>query len=137
MALNRIEILNGELTADPLGRGYAGMSDQEAADSLNVEDRSETLTSVRASAVLEATIISEYNALTDGQKGFYHSMLAMGELDPYGANTRAVFADLFGAGTTTRANLLALSTRAVSRGEELGIGIVTVEGVTRARAFVP
>lgn len=32
-------ILSAELTTDPLGRGYAEMSDQQAADSLNAVDR--------------------------------------------------------------------------------------------------
>ena len=31
--------LADELSADPLGRGYAGMTDQQAADSLNALDR--------------------------------------------------------------------------------------------------
>ena len=36
---NPIPILRSELTADPLGRDYAAMTDQQAADSLNERNR--------------------------------------------------------------------------------------------------
>jgi hypothetical protein len=137
MVIERIRTLNGELASDPLGRDYASMSDQQAADDLNTTYRSRVVTSVAASVVFEATVASEYDALTAAQKTRYNSMLAMGELDPSGTNTRDVFASLFGGGTTTRANLLALSSESISRSEELEVGMVLPADVTRARAFVP
>lgn len=137
--IERIKTLYQELTDDPLVRGYSTMTDQEAADDLNTIYCSVGVTSVKASVILEATLIAEYNALASGQQELYRSMLAMGELDPSGTNTRAIFADLFGAGTTTRANLLALSTRDVSRAVELlGDGaVITAAHVNAARSYVP
>lgn len=37
--MSRIQILKDELTTDPLSRGYAAMTDQQAIDSLNALDR--------------------------------------------------------------------------------------------------
>jgi hypothetical protein len=115
------------------------MSDQEAADDLNTVYRSVDVTSVKASVVLEATVVTEYNALAAAKQELYRSMLAMGELNPNGTNTKAIFADLFGGGTTTRSNLLALSTKNVSRAVELlGEGsAVTAELVAAARSYTP
>ena len=33
-----MSVLSDEIANDPLGRGYAGMTNQEAADSMNVVD---------------------------------------------------------------------------------------------------
>ncbi len=117
MVLNRIEVINQELTIDPLGRGYSGMTDQQAADDLNIVNRSVEKIEVPTYEVFESTILSEYNTLTADQKDVYQAMLSMGAIDPRGANTRQIFADLFGVATTTRANLLALKDKSVSRAE--------------------
>lgn len=38
-----LQVLKDELTADPLGRGYSGMTDAEAADDLNTAYRESTM----------------------------------------------------------------------------------------------
>lgn len=135
LLIERIKAISGEISSDPLSRGYSGMDDQAAADSLNAANRDVDVELVKSAAVLEAIVIAEYNALIDTQKALVNSMLAMGELAPHGPNTKAVFAGIFDSGTTTRTNLLALSTETVSRGVEIGVGAVTLGDVERARAY--
>lgn len=130
-------LLQTELTTDPLGRGYAGMSDQAAADSLNAANRPSTRTTIPAHEVLEATVPDEYAALTAAEKTRYGLFVGAGDINVQGANTRAAFAAMFGVGTQTRANLLALTAGpAQSRAAELGLGAVTAGQVGRARAGV-
>jgi len=137
MALNRRRILYDELSGDPLGRGYAAMSDQEAADDLNTAYRTRTRDRVETWEVIEATVPSEYAALSDAEKQRYQTFVAAGTLNPSGTNTRDAFGAMFGGGTTTRANLLAMASESVSRAVELDVPNITVAQVASARSFVP
>lgn len=59
--------------------------------------------------VFEATDLSEYNALTDAQKSRYQLIMNMGQVDlNSGSNARGLLENMFGPGTTTRQNILAL-----------------------------
>ncbi len=100
---------------------YNGMSDAQVATALNALTASTTRASVDASEVYEAIVQSEYAALTSAFKQQVSDLLGMGSLNPNGTNTRAAFAAIFGNGTTTRTNLLALSTRTVSFAESVGL----------------
>ena len=135
MRFDRRITLKSELTDDPLGREYDGMTDQEAADDLNTEYRELIREKIETWEVIEATLPSEWAALTAGEKERYQTFIAAGTLNPSGANTKQAFAAMFGAGTTTRANLLALSTKTVSRAEELEIDFVTAARVASARTM--
>jgi hypothetical protein len=129
--------LRTELTSDPLTRGYAAMSIQQAADNLNTANRASTVRSIAPGKIVSALVWSEYAALTADQKQVFWGMVGAGDLDPNDAKIKAIFAGLFGAGTTTRANLIALATGPlVSRATELGLGEVTAGDVGRARAGV-
>lgn len=135
MIFNRLEVIRGELDADPLTRGYSGMGDQAAADDLNTVYRTRVRDRVATWEVLEATVPSEYSALTAGEKTRYQTFISAGVIDPSGPNIRAGFAEMFGTGTVTRANLLVLQDEDISRGEELEVGAVSEGDVTRARAL--
>jgi len=59
--------------------------------------------------VFEATDLSEYNALNDANKGHYNILVSLGYIDlSEGSNAFNLLQNMFGPGTTTRANLLAL-----------------------------
>jgi len=135
MRFDRKITLKNELTDDPLGRGYAGMTDQQAATDLNTAYCEVTRERVETWEVIEATVASEWAALTANEKERYSTFIAAGVLNPSGANTKSAFAAMFGAGTQTRANLLALSVETISRADELEIGFVTAERVASARAM--
>ncbi len=128
--------LHDELINDPLGRGYLGMSDPEAADSLNTPDRDVPVDSVASEFVVAALVASEVGALIAPKQRTMWGIIGAGSVRTDDAEVKAVFADLFPAGTTTRANLLALATRRISRSQELGLGFVKAPDVNEARAMV-
>jgi hypothetical protein len=127
--------LRTELISDPLTRGYASMTDAQAAESLNTANRASTRTLVDTWEILEATVPAEYTPLSSALKTQYQLYVSAGRIDVSRANTRAAFALMFGAGTVTRTNLLALSAGPlVSRAVELELGVVAPGDVQCARA---
>jgi hypothetical protein len=140
---SRQRILRNELTADPLTRGYAGMTDAQAAADLNTENRTVDRTSISGNEVLEAVEWAEYYAdssVPQGQRcnaeqraalnGFF-GMESINILNP---NVRQMVNRAATNTSTTRTNLQALQQTTVSRGVELGIGTVKPGEVERARA---
>ena len=126
--------LRTELTTDPLARGYAGMSDAQVITSLNTANRTITRSVIPSFEVVNAIVATEYAALTQVQRDAVQLVTGAGNVDANNSNVRAIFQNVFGAGTTTRTNLLALPTVSVSRATELGIGEVHTGDVAAARA---
>lgn len=143
MALTDIQYpaLKAEITTDPLGFGYLAMSDSAVADKLNeVPPSAESGREIERDVVptwevFEATVPSEWTALSAAEKQRYQSILAMGSINLKKPNTRSTFAAMFGAGTTTRANLIALRNEAASRATVLFGERVESWDVARARAL--
>jgi hypothetical protein len=128
-------ILKAELTADPLARGYASMTDAQAATSLNTANIARKRTVVPAWEVVEATVVADWTALTATEKQRYAILTGAGDINVQGANTRLAFAQMFGAGTQTRTNLLALENDTPwSRREQLGLPNVCAHHVATARS---
>lgn len=64
---------------------------------------------VATCAILNATDLDEYDALSDTQKEIYKIILSMGTANiGDNGNTRTLLLDMFGPGSVTRANLAAL-----------------------------
>ena len=126
-------VLNQELINDPLVRGYSGMSDQEAADDLNIENRDRNVLSMSGSEVLQNVDATEYSVLTDGQKQVFWGLLGIAILDPWGVEAD-VMQDIFGASTTIT-NLQAARVETVSRSVELGLGLIRESDIEKARAI--
>ncbi len=127
--------LKSEITLDFAALGYAGKTDKQTADLLNslTTGRSIQRLVIPAHEILEATVPSEWAALTAAEKQRYQTITGAGEVNLSGANTRLTMGAMFGAGTTTRANLIALQTKVVSRQEELGLGLIEPGHVAKAR----
>lgn len=129
--------LAAELSADPAALGYAGQSDPACAALLNAPRAGVTVPVgvVPAYSVFEAMDPTEWAALSAQEKQRIQTILSMGQVNTAGANTRAAFQAAFAAGTTSRANLVALLTRPGSRAEALfGAGtVVSDQDVGRAR----
>jgi len=125
--------LKTEITTDPAGLGYAGKTDQQIADIMNTRNRSVNRITVPAYEVWEAIVPAEWAAVSAQEKQRVQTILSMGTVSVLGANTRASFAAAFAAGTTTRANLVALQTELKTRGEELGLGRISAGHVAKAR----
>jgi hypothetical protein len=116
---------------------YASMTAEQAAAALNTANVSvQTQRNIIPSReIIEATVAAEWAALTAAEKQRYQTITGAGDVNVLGTNTRAAFAAMFAAGTTTRANLIALQTetKLISRAAQLGIGTVTDHDVTAAR----
>lgn len=124
--------LKAELTTDPLSRGYAAMSDEQAATNLNTPNRNPNRETLDSGLLIASIVRSEYVALTANEKD-YVRLIAMAQSLPLTQNLKSELGAVFGANTQTRANLLALMVRPGSRAEELGLGAVTPSDVADAR----
>jgi hypothetical protein len=142
-------ILKTELTTDPLGRGYATMSDAEIAASLNAADR----TIVKLCMVQYRTMMADIGV--DATRAIMTAMAAAGQTDTVvalvdlwlkdpksegvdmgHANTREVIDDLVTAGSITSAQAAAVKAMAedtVSRATELGMPVILPGYIAKAR----
>jgi hypothetical protein len=117
--------LTAEINNDPKALGYAALKDQPQAlaDRMNEAGASgETITKdfVPVEDVVAAIVRADYDAAGPAGKTFLQEIVLRGSRVKVGdANVRASLAGIFTAGTTSRANLLALSTRPASRAEIL------------------
>ena len=136
--------LKTELTNDPLGLGYVRKTDEECADLLNEvapdnknPEKRVLRDTVESWEIVGATVYGEYVSLTATQRDLYGSIVSCGKVNPQNGNIRTIFGQLFGVGTTTRAQLNDLQYRGSSRAEKLfGSGAVAKYwDVNRARAL--
>lgn len=95
---DNLQILSDEITNDPLGRGYAAMSDQEIADSLNTINRDKA-ESVNELFSYLLTTRTHTNQGTDTTAGNSTPSIIMGRLI-HAAEQATLPADPFGAGST-------------------------------------
>lgn len=114
-------ILNTEITDDPLALGYAEKSDPEIAAILNAINANYSIDreAIDGQELQMAVVIGEYVDLTDIQRMGWQTLLSAGSgvVAVSDARVKAQIAAIWGALTTTRANLEALQTRAASRAE--------------------
>ena len=134
------QILRTEIDTDPLSRGYSGMSDTEVADDMNLINR-DNWVSVTSAQIYEAVDGAEYGALTDLLNGDEIAALdrifGLGGDIPSapGGRVRGELISIFGGGSTTIQNLVATANQQISRGSEIGWGVVKTGDVTAARAL--
>ncbi len=126
MALSEADyiVLNTEITTDPESLGYAGKTDPEVADLLNtVGLSSETIDvgKLDGQKLSMAVEIQEYISLSEAAQRGWSMILSAGDGQVDVDDQRVVdqIAAVWGPGTTTRANLLALKIRPCSRAEAL------------------
>lgn len=124
--------LTAELSGDPLGRGYSGMSDAEVMTDINTANRSVNRASMTPSEVLNAIDIAEWDALTGDQQRQIWDVLHIGDINPFGVEA-TIFTSVFGVSATTTA-LQAARTETVSRAAELGLGLIYPGHIQTARA---
>lgn len=135
-----LETLEAEVTTDPLGRGYSGMTDEQVVVSLNAVDRDVIKPSLSGDEIFNAADGAELAALAKGttaQKAEFQmflSICARDSIDPQGNATTRLIREIFGAGSTTLTNLGTLRTQTVSRAVELGLGQDSIGAADVARA---
>ena len=127
--------LKTELDTDPLTRGYAGMTDEQAATDLNTVYRTQPRGSMNGDEIFAATDNAEFVGLTDHKQQLWVSFTSKDIINAYD-QTNIDFLDyIFGAGSTTKTTLAALREEDVSRGVELGLGNIKVGDVQFARSL--
>lgn len=87
---------------------------------------------LEAYEVVNATDSTEWALLLPTEKQRYQTIVGAGKVDSKNANVRAAFLAMFGAGTATRAALIAMLTRKGSRAEQLLGTSVSYDDITRA-----
>ena len=120
-----LEILTAELTADPENIGYAGKTDRQAADLMNVVNRPRGRASMSGDEVFQ-NIESQavWDLLTPEQRNEFLTLCARDSIDPFGPANVALVTSIFGGGSATVTNLQTARVETVSRGVELGLGRV-------------
>ena len=119
--------LNTELTTDPAVLGYAVHVAAQAhahlasmLTDLAIHSATVDVTTVSVVDVQCAVVGSEWAALTTNQLLLWQTILQLQEGIPtFHANMKAQIQEIWGVGTTTRANLAALQTKTGTRAEEL------------------
>jgi len=131
-------ILEDEIAGDPTLQGYDGMNDTELLVSLNAKTRSRNRKSMTGREVNKAVNVAEYNALSDAKKQQFIELMKRDDLDLFGLD-RDILIDIFGGGSTTVANLATARVETISRGVEIGFGVVKEKDLrmhTLSRAVV-
>ncbi len=118
--------LRDEIVNDPNGIGYKGADgewgrDQPIADLINDRANGATFTRNRIEpAELRASLdLTEWMALTGGQRGYLQMLLGGGVIDATSVPVLVALTSIFEAGSVTRAALLAKIQRQGSRAEVL------------------
>ena len=146
--MDKISVIRNELTADPLGIGYSGMTHSEAAAALNTANRTRVAeTYANAKTILAHLGSTAGSAFLDGLEAAASSNRAVywvlsfiksdGGVNVGDPETRAALDALAAGGVLETASVTAvkaLAEQTVSRGEELGIGPVYAGEVEAARA---
>lgn len=128
--------LKAELDSDPLGRGYALMTDFEVAESLNAVNRDIQRSLLSGDEVFNVTDSTEFGGLTAHKQLLWLSFSARADIDPFGAANVGFVQFIFGGGSATAAALVSLRTvtNGQSRAQEINLGTVREGTVAAARA---
>lgn len=113
---------------------YSGLTDQEAADSLNNADIERNLDLVTGTALIDAQNSAEYIALSDAKKAQWLALCGLNEIDPFGTVVDIAI-DIWGAGSVTLSNLNAIRKETIPRATELGLPFLYSENVRFARTL--
>ena len=125
--------LKDELINDPLVRGYAAMTDEEAAADLNTVYRTRNRTSMTGDELFQQTDSEEWSGLTEAKQSQWLAFCGRDSIDPFASANVALVQDIFGFGAGTLIALNAARLESISRADELGLGEVKIGHVQEAR----
>ena len=121
-----------EITIDPLGRGYSGMTPDQIITDLWTAYRSRWKECVQGADLLDAIEAPDWVAITDNERDRVLLILGLGCMDPQ-KNVRTLLIGIFGSGSQTISNMAAAAQDAITRGDELGLGKVRVADIERCQ----
>lgn len=121
--------LMAEITNDPKGLGYSSQSGNPDAIAALMNTSPEPIAAgaqeqiyrsrVETRDLIAGLVLSEVAALTQGNRDYCAILFSAAQVNTGDANVRAQLAAIFGAATTSRANLLATAQKNAARGEAL------------------
>lgn len=121
--------LMSELSGDPKGLGYAalGQNSDALANLMNTapepiaagQQEQIYRTRVTSSDLMAGIVLSEFAALVQANRDYCQMLFSAGFVNTGDANVRTQLAAIFGAATTSRANMIALAQKNATRGEAL------------------
>ena len=140
--MGRLEDLKAEIDTDPLVRGYAPMTDQQVADDIMTEYRTQTIAPTGA-AILDAIKKGAWPA-AQADRDFLMAVASLGDQEVRdvgeikdkltgGGATQITWGTPGDTATITAINALFSAT--ISRARELGLGNVKAGTVSQARAL--
>ena len=123
-------------TVMPAGHPVTGAYDADAATAasqLNAVNVVRNRSSIAPGEMQSGVVGSEFAGLSAVKQRAWLAILS-DSVDPGNANIVAQIAEVWGPGTTTRANLGAMKTETVSQATAEGLGVVKVGHIEQARA---
>lgn len=115
-------VLKTELNDDPKGLGLTSLNDRLAAEKLNKVGASNQEIDVLTVSPINAqksVIGTEFDVLSAGKQRLWLAILSTGSIEIRNFNIRGQIGSIWGAGTVTKTNLVALQKRSASRSEVL------------------
>ena len=128
-----LDDLKTELDAGHPNTGAYSTNAAIAATEINNKNRTRSKTFLSGSEILNATDDVEFGALVDINKDRWLALCAIDNVNTSSGIAKALEADIFGAGTTTRSNLVAIKNESVSRATELDFTNVREADILDAR----
>lgn len=132
--MSDVIVLIDEIATDPLGRNYATMTDKEVAVDMNAQYRQKDRVSMTASEVFQAIDLSELLSLSDANYRKVLDVLHMGVVNPFGKEAD-IFVSIFGGSSATITTLAVIRREGISRGVEIGWGLVKEGHIQMARGY--
>ena len=128
-----IAAIKAELLGGHPVTGAYNSDDVIATAELNALNVDKNLTFLSGSAVFNAIDKGEFNALVAADKQLVWDILHLGTIDPFGLEA-TLFTDIFGGGgSNTIISLGVIRKTSISRAVELGLGVIKVGWVEKAR----
>ena len=130
-----LQALKNELTAGHPDTGAYSSDDETAANQLNAVNRTTQRATISGAEVYNAIVPNDWTPLNAAQKESVRDIFHLGDAIDVraGTNVRAVLLNVFGPGTQTRTNLIAVVQEPASRAVELFGQSVTPSLVADAR----
>lgn len=132
--------LYSEVIDDPNGLGLTFVkADEELSALLNdplINSDVGDNTELSARDIIKATDITDINSLTSNQLAAYQILMSSQPIDLSDYNIINFFKSLFGAETNTRASLIAMVVKPISRAEKLFAQSVSARDVHIARRTI-
>ena len=125
--------LKAELDAGHPDTGAYNADNQLAADQINLVNRTRNRVLVTGKEVKDRIKSEDWGSRSDAQKAQLLALFARDDLDPFGIDA-VIFTDIMtGALGSSVADLTIYRVEDISRGEELGFGVLTAPNIETAR----